>query len=189
MITVQPRRQGSPRSTRGQITTYPFDLNLYGFGDNTNTSNTTMTIATTHEQYYQLNMNPADIVVWYCLAGSGYTDSYGAPLNDVVNSYYIYSIGNVTYSGAGHSGNSVSVDEAKLFINTMIAAYRTATTPPEIAIVDPETGDVLTDKFYVGDETSMLASSGNSLADSAVYFTVTDPQPRRRQGHHGDLRL
>jgi hypothetical protein len=32
-----------------------------------------MPIATTHEQYYQLNMNPNDIVVWYCLAGSAYT--------------------------------------------------------------------------------------------------------------------
>lgn len=159
----------------GQITTYPFDLNLYGFGDNTDAFNTTMTIASTHEQYYQLNMNPADIVVWYCLAGAGYNDSYGDPLNDVVNSYYIYSIGNVTYSGAGHSGSSVSVDEAKLFINTMIAAYRTATTPPELTIIDPETGDVLTDKFYVGDETSLLATSSYSLADAAIYFTITDP--------------
>jgi len=53
----------------GQITTYPFDLNLYGFGGNTNSSQKTMTIATTHEQYYQLNMNSDDIVIWYCLSG------------------------------------------------------------------------------------------------------------------------
>lgn len=158
----------------GQITTYPFDLNLYGFGGNTNASDTAMTIATTHEQYYQLNMNPADIVVWYCLAGSRYAN---LP-NDVVNAYYIYSVGNVTYSGAGHSGNSVSEDEAKLFINTMIAAYRTATTPPTLKIIDPAdvTGETeMTDKFYVGDDSSLLTTSSAALADSAIYFTVTDP--------------
>ncbi|HBC94414.1 MAG TPA: hypothetical protein DCZ10_16315, partial [Pelotomaculum sp.] len=34
----------------GQITTYPFDLNLAGFGNTQNTAST-MQIATTHEQY------------------------------------------------------------------------------------------------------------------------------------------
>ena len=154
----------------GQITTYPFDLNLAGFGNTQNTAST-MQIATTHEQYYQLNMNSDDIVVWYCLSGGKYDN---LP-NDVINDYYIYSVGNVTYSGAGHSGDSVTLDEARLFINTMIAAYQTATTPPTIQIIDPKSGEELTDKFYVGDDMSILADSPDSLADSAIYFTVIDP--------------
>ena len=32
--------------------------------------------------------------------------------------------GNITYSGAGHTASGLSDDESKLFVNTMIAAYR-----------------------------------------------------------------
>ncbi len=107
---------------KGQITTYPFDVNIG--------QDETMGVATTHGQYYQLNMNGDDIVVWYCLSGGEYSTSY----NDVVNNYYIYNRGNVTYSGAGHS-DPTNADEARLFVNTMIAAYRAATVNPEVDFV------------------------------------------------------
>jgi hypothetical protein len=82
--------------------------------------------------------------VWYCLAdGSASSDNvYGYSPNDVTNNYYIYSVGNVTYSGAGHSGsNNFSSNEAKLFVNTMIAAYRTGNTAPTVKITSDTTGD------------------------------------------------
>jgi len=68
-----------------------------------------------------------DIVVWYCISGVSdgqYKDTniYNITPNDVVNNYYIYTMGNVTYSGAGHSRPSKDA-EIKLFVNTMIAAY------------------------------------------------------------------
>lgn len=61
---------------------------------------------------------------------------WGFP-NDAANNYYIYSKGNVFYSGVGHS--TVDGDmEAKLFINTMIAAYRTTYEPPMVEILNEE---------------------------------------------------
>jgi hypothetical protein len=161
----------------GQITTYPFDLNLAGFGSGTSARPSTMNVATTHEQYYQLNMNPNEIVVWYCLTGSDF------PIyNDVVNAYYIYSIGNVTYSGAGHSGGTVVESEAKLFVNTMIAAYRTAAVPPAVKFVDPVSRAEITNVFFVSDDNG---TDGNSGDDSIVVssrpeaasicFQIVDP--------------
>lgn len=161
---------------KGQITTYPFDINLKDFGSETGTykNSDTLTIAPTHNQYYQLNMNADDIVVWYCLADGSSNktsdDIYGYLPNDVTNNYYIYSVGNVTYSGAGHSGNNVSEAEAKLFVNTMIAAYQTAATAPEVSFVeDQRDADTsVSDVFFTADEAGVLA-------DAPVYFTVTDP--------------
>ena len=92
----------------GQITEYPYNLNE------------SLTIKTTHSQYYQLNMNADDVVVWYCLGGTKFADEK----NDATNAYYIYNRGNITYSGAGHTASGLSDDESKLFVNTMIAAYR-----------------------------------------------------------------
>lgn len=165
----------------GQITTYPFDLNLKGFGRNTSTA-TTMRIATSHEQYYQLNMNSDDIVVWYCLA-NGRDNAYNNLPNDAVNAYYIYNVGNVTYSGAGHSGNSVSTEEAKLFINTMIAAYRTNPEAPTVFFTNDKTGRTTATHHFFTNEFTGSGMSDELLerdfpADDPsrqLFFRVSDP--------------
>lgn len=172
----------------GQITTYPFNLNTRNFTDATSTSiaplcnQTTMTVASTHSQYYQLNMNSDNIVVWYCLAGSPYDN---IP-NDVVNNYYIYTVGNITYSGAGHAGSSMNsqsyLHEADLFINTMIAAYRTAVETPTISFTSNASGSTEVNyKFVASDYTvsagDTLSASGSFLESDAtnIYFKITDP--------------
>ena len=130
----------------GQITTYPYEIS------------DVLPVSATHGQYYQLNMEDPEITVWYCLsdpvasgnsgagdarytnkgngqAGTGLT--YGVSPNDVANNYYIYSKGNVFYSGVGHfTGESGALTdmEAKLFVNTMIAAYRVSYDIPKIEI-------------------------------------------------------
>lgn len=130
----------------GQITTYPYEIS------------DVLPVSKTHGQYYQLNMEDPEITVWYCLSdpvasgntGAGdarYTNSgngqagtgltYGVSPNDVANNYYIYSKGNVFYSGVGHftgSSGSLTDMEAKLFVNTMIAAYRVSYDIPKIEI-------------------------------------------------------
>jgi hypothetical protein len=129
---------------RGKITEYPYMLrNL--FTTNAETGNRALRVGLTHDQYYQLNMNADDIVVWFTI------DQRHAIRNDVVNGYYIYSSGNITYSGAGHSitqrnstHSSITngqipigiVNEAKLFVNTMIAAYRPRPEPPRVQFTD-----------------------------------------------------
>lgn len=181
--------QSVSQVNQGQITTYPFNLNMKGFTKETNTSlaplcnQTVMQIAKTHNQYYQLNMNSDDIAVWYCLADASDRTSdnvYGCTPNDVMNNYYIYSVGNVTYSGAGHSGDSVSTYEAELFVNTMIAAYRPARTKPAVEVVDSPAGTnqilnyYLTADYGTGLNTGYATSLVESSDKCPVYFIVSD---------------
>ncbi|MCQ2080723.1 MAG: DUF5057 domain-containing protein [Lachnospiraceae bacterium] len=122
----------------GQITQYPF-LITENIGD-------TFEVAATHAQYFQLNLDTDstdkndndDVVVWYTLSNNGQTTGNNTPFhgfyqsvpNDVRNNYYIYSKGNVVYTGSGHSPVT-SDEEKKLFINTLIAAYNNGTHSPK----------------------------------------------------------
>lgn len=121
---------------KGQITTYPYVIDQKSF-----------TIAETHGQYWQLDFTKdedkdgeSDLVVWYTLDG---TDLYGLSPKDVRNNYYIYNMRNVTYSGVGHSsvmgtdGTGInSINEIKLFINTLIASYESGLHAPSVRIIE-----------------------------------------------------
>lgn len=149
---------------KGQITSYPFDINLGTDGR--------LPVATTHYQYYQLNMNSDDVVVWYCLAGDYYEGGYK---NDGVNAYYIYNKGNITYSGAGHSPYAVTGSEAKLFVNTMIAAFRAAVVNPTIEFKDAG-GDTQQAQFLPVEFGQATASAESTALGSArAYFSLSDP--------------
>lgn len=156
---------------RGQITTYP-----YMIPDN-------LEIANTHYQYYQLEMNKdmdkdemGDIVVWYVLDGEAYNRTPG----DVRNSYYIYTMGNITYSGVGHSAVN-GEDEMKLYINTLIAAYNSGVHAPNISIketAEEESPDLST--LYVSIDDAIAGENyENAMVDGAeaakdIYFTIKD---------------
>lgn len=166
----------------GQITTYPFKI-----ADEIN-------IATTHKQYYQLDMNQdadgdgeSDIVVWYTLSNHGI---YEQSPKDVRNNYYIYTMGNVTYSGVGHSDFSNNDDELKLYINTMIAAYSASVHEPSIYLkenADTDSNDITTLYATIDDaieeEAANKADARLDGADSTqdVYFTVKDSNLVRNQ--------
>lgn len=152
--------QGTTKTTsvsqtnQGQITEYP-----YRIGD--------LSVATTHEQYYQLNMNADDIVVWYCLSGSGYANYR----SDATNAYYIYNRGNITYSGAGHNTNLTS-DEAQLFVNTMIAAYRAVNNPPFVEFRTANDYPAATQLVPV--EFGSGASSEALGSEQTIFFKIQD---------------
>ncbi len=111
----------------GQVTMYP-----YYIPDN-------LTVAETHSQWYQLDLEDDDIVVWYTLAGdnvSATNDQYYKDTDkDAANNYYIYSKGNITYSGAGHSEMD-SPEELKLFVNTVVKAITAGNNKPEVKVID-----------------------------------------------------
>ncbi len=109
----------------GQITQYP-----YYIPDSIN-------VATTHSQYFQLDLEDEEVVVWYCLAKDTANKSmwYQCAYNDASNNYYIYNKGNITYSGVGHSKVN-SEYEVKLFVNTMVGAYKNALELPTVEIQD-----------------------------------------------------
>ena len=141
----------------GQITTYPYDINTAAFKGTGSTDY--MSVLETHEQYYQLNMNPDDIVVWFCLSSGPNTSGYyynDLP-NDAVNAYYIYNRGNVTYSGVGHTSatsnystnlSTAATNESKLFVNTMIAAYQSGKQDPTVEITSDKSGDEEIEYLY-----------------------------------------
>ena len=151
----------------GAITQYP-----YVIGNN-------IQVAKTHGQYYQLALEQdrdingrsdgnSDVVVWYCLSGSGsvYSDSP----NDARNNYYFYSKGNVIYTGAGHS--KVDGDEEiQLFINAMVAAANVTAVKPEVDFVDtlnPD-ADIESARYYATDQSSWKEGENNILEKDMTF--------------------
>ncbi len=151
----------------GQITTYPYNINTAAF--TSGGSANTMGVATTHAQYQQLNMNSNDIVVWYCLSGG----TFDYLPNDVINSYYLYSRGNVTYSGCGHTTSTINENEAKLFVNTMVAAYRIALSAPTVSFSDAS-GQKSLENYLIPADSSGVLELGSSNTLRNICFTIND---------------
>lgn len=103
------------RLNPGNITEFPFPIDE------------TLSISGSVEPPFRLNMNDPAITVWYCLSSSYYLH------NDAANAYYLYSRDNIFYSGIGLSV-PITEGEAKLFINTIVAAYRSVGSQPIIAV-------------------------------------------------------
>ncbi len=147
------------RVNQGAITEYPYTIPE------------TIKVATTHPQYYQLDMENEEMVVWYCLADDDTALDYERAYfkntpNDVRNNYYIYNVGNVTYSGMGHipwftTELKMYDDETEekllefqkeieLFVNTFVAAYRASAQPVTAEIVnDDVTYETGTGEYYI----------------------------------------
>ena len=115
---------------QGQITMYPYKVTDTGY----------LKVNTTHGQYYQLDLEDDDIVVWYTLAkdDSGTGDIYNDTKRDAANNYYIYSKGNITYTGAGHSGiaSDDNKAEVRLFVNTVIRTAAAGNFVPTVKCVN-----------------------------------------------------
>ncbi|MCM1086769.1 MAG: DUF5057 domain-containing protein, partial [Muribaculaceae bacterium] len=172
---------------KGQITEYPYKLQEE------------FEVAQTHSQYYQLDYTAdddgdgqSDLVVWYCLGGrtsptghSEWTNTiYSQSPNDVRNNYYIYNKGNITYTGMGHARKLndynayYTFEEAKLFINTIIASYQAGVKPPSITILEDGREDAaqLKTLYRYYDEGNMISLSDAASTESYenLYFTVRD---------------
>jgi hypothetical protein len=98
-----------------QITSFPFDLNQ-----------STINVANTHTQWFQLNLEDPEVVPWYNLSKSNFDSG------DSRNFYYTYSKGNITYSGTGHTATNYAeqATELKLFINTIVKASNGGNNKP-----------------------------------------------------------
>lgn len=125
----------------GQITSYPYSIDQ------------SFICAPTHAQYFQLDLEDENVVVWYCLDADS-TDSsdssyiYAKSPNDASNNYYIYNKGNITYSGVGHS--TIDNDtEAKLFVNTIIASYKSVADPPTVDVVNTDAIKESATQYYI----------------------------------------
>lgn len=110
----------------GLLTQYPFDLDNVDLG-----SAGRYTVATTHDQFFPLNLERADVIPWYNISGAA------RDVNDSYNHFYTYSVGNITFSGTGHTNNNFPKWEQMLFVNTMYRAFVGANHAPEITVNMP----------------------------------------------------
>jgi len=170
----------------GQITEYPYKIDK------------NIPLSTTHYQYYQLDLDAdddadgaSDIVVWYTISdvtpkgASEITDAnrissiYSSSPNDVRNNYYIYSKGNVMYSGVGHSALGGSEMEMKLYINTMIAAYKNGAQSPSPTIRENSsiTSPEKSNEYIAYDDALKYAegAAGSLDQDLTINYEVEDP--------------
>lgn len=117
--------KGIECTNKGQIATYPFVI-----GDSLNID------TETHFQYTRLDIEDKDTTVWYTLSNSGSSPYYDATKGDGSNNYYIYSKGNITYTGAGHRYIKDDATECLLFINTVVAAIKLGNFAPDVTYTE-----------------------------------------------------
>lgn len=170
----------------GQITQFPFLIDEQ------------IDVATTHNQWFQLDLedttDSTDVVVWYTLGGS-LDDTYtGANMNgyyaytlggkDAMNNFYIYSKGNVVYTGAGHSsiGGASCRKEIQLFINTIVKAINSVNSAPVVEATNAVKGagsdytiyaSDLTSRFtlqFVASDVDLAVGHGENPEDNAGIF-------------------
>lgn len=96
----------------------------------------TISLATTHSQYFALDLEDPEVIPLYNLSNP---NDNAMDSNDSYNMYYIYKRKNITYSGAGHTSSTFSLDEQKLFVNTMLASFIGANQAPTITVNSPDT--------------------------------------------------
>lgn len=118
----------------GQIANYPYTIG------------NSIKVSKAKAQKFQLDLDTdadregnSDVVVWYTLGtvegvGDTYKDLYSVTPKDGINNYYVYNHGSVTYTGFGlNNKDQLTVDESKLFVNTLIAAYEAGLVNPTVS--------------------------------------------------------
>ena len=145
-------------TNNGQITSYPYKLDDVIEVLQTHTQYFQLDLE--YQQDGDVNVwfnlsdrNDSEVQAFYDkdgkLSASDTPDTCSSKINmyssrdqDCRNSFYIYNKGNITYTGSGHGytdyGSSKNAlmtdDEVKLFVNTMISAYRQPESEPFVQI-------------------------------------------------------
>lgn len=161
----------------GQITNFPYTIDDH------------VIIRLSHAQDLQLDLDTdsdndrySDAITWFTLSavgssntsfaaargatGGGTGNVYVETPGDGINNYYIYNYGNVTYMGMGYHQNSVTVGEAQLFVNTLLAAYEAGFSNPIVNYY--QTADVNDGKL----ESIAVAYDGNITGSNEIDSSI-----------------
>lgn len=129
--------KGTDRASQvndGIVTTYPFAIS------------SELIISGTHSQTYALDMEDSNVSVWYTLGADSTGNKknsslYAASPHDGMDSYFMFSKGNVFYCGAGHTivtgPKRDNNDERRLYVNVIINAARNKAAKPTIKLYNP----------------------------------------------------
>ena len=146
------------------VTLYPFILEGGEYSDPS-----AMRVASTHYQWYKLNLEDEDVVPLFNLYKKG-KDKFN---DDAMNNYYTYTKGTITYSGTGHKlddSERYPVFETKLFVNTAIKAYAIANHAPEVTILEPQDNDKI--GRNEGDLVLKFRAYDFDFGDDYLYYEV-----------------
>jgi hypothetical protein len=120
------------QTNKGVVTLYPFLIA------------SELKISATHPNSFSTDIEDKDMVVYYALAGGseGSRSSVAAAdPQDGIDNYFIYTYGNVTYCGAGHTNitgiHRDNNDERRLFINIILNSVKKSVFGPTIDVFDP----------------------------------------------------
>lgn len=139
--TEQFGTDGATQNNKGIVTIFPFTLDEH------------LNISPTHPQAYALDVENDNMTVWYSMSAGtntkdGGSSMFAASPNDGMDNYFIYSYGNVSYCGAGHSKvtgvGRDNNDERRLYINIICNSVRKSINQPAIYVYDYQkdtTGD------------------------------------------------
>ena len=114
-------------------------------------------------------------------------DVYSAKDGDCRNNFYIYNKGNITYTGLGHGKSRESGyyaymtdDEIKLFVNTMISAYRQPEGAPYAVVQNADATSGSSSIYYLdydGDPNAIMDGKvvyENGVPCLKVQFKIED---------------
>ncbi|MFD2411782.1 DUF5057 domain-containing protein [Paenibacillus rhizoplanae] len=144
---------------QGLMTQYPFNL------DKSGSNSSRYTVATTHDQFFPLNLERADVIPWYNISGSE------RDTDDSYNHFYTYSVGNITFSGTGHTSTGFPDWEQMLFVNTMYRAFIGANHAPKITVYTPQ--DMSTKPSYHDKLTVSYSATDLDLKDKELITDIT----------------
>lgn len=162
------------KMNEGQISHYPYTLGERLF------------LSRTREPYFQLDLDTdsdgdgnSDIVVWYTMGdlsngeGTVLQDGgvYSSTPGDGINNYYVYNNGNVTYTSFRGNYSSLTNTDAKLFVNTLIAAYEAGLVNPIVSYYEtPDSNASMLESIAVPYDVNV---TGNNTIDSSIQMNET----------------
>jgi hypothetical protein len=160
------------QTNRSKVTMYPFMIS------------SELKISGTHPNSFSVDIEDDDLVVYYTLAGgltSDKTHSTATAANphDGIDQYYLYSYGNVTYCGAGHSAitgiGRDNNDERRLFINVILNSVKKSVFGPTIEVNDPDpvTDPVTGEAEYVN---TIITPTEEGIYEMTVPNVMTIPE-------------
>lgn len=133
-----------------------------------------MRVATTHSQYYTLDLEDEEVVNWYNLKANSLTPG------DSWNNYYTYSKGNITYSGTGHTYGTGGSDfpdwEKQVFVNTIYRGFTGANHAPVLDVITPVNYSSSTNNYIASYEPTInvrYTATDYDLTDTNLTTNVT----------------
>ena len=126
---------------------------------------------------------------WFTLIDADYEGGYSVSPRDGQNNYYVYSKGNVVYVGqsqypytydrkTGATPDGAGIDECRIFVNALMAAYNAGVHKSQVSIVAGFNGVTKVESVTVPYDVAFKQegdAKGGILSDTVdVYFRFTD---------------